>query len=748
MTHTPASGSGNGAGLLGRAVDFLDNLRIRTRLNAGFGVVLALSVFMAGWGLVQMSSMASDMRTMSEENARKMALAARLGDLIRDNGISAMNLFFMIDPTQVKDELAVIDRRKEEVSALIDSLQAYTDAAAARGTLTGSEQERMAALREARAAYSASFEKISEMLQQVGGAMGAQVTLQSETLPALAALVSSVDEIIAHEVGDFELRAAEAEAGYARARLLTILLALLALGLGGLMAYLIARSVADPLARVVDMARELGRGHLSHRLHLHRRDEIGDLAGAMDRFAADLQEHVLAAIDRLSRGDLAVQIEQSDEDDEIAPVLWRIRDSLQGLVDELGQLTRAARDGRLDARADAGRLEGSYREIADGVNAILEAVVAPIEEALSVLERMAQRDLSVRMEGSYQGDYAKIKAALNQALENLDGALTEVQAAGEQVAAAAEEISSGSQSLAEGSSEQASSLEEVSSSLQEMASMTQQNLANAREAQGIASANEEATTDGRSSMERLSAAMEKIKASSDATARIVKTIDEIAFQTNLLALNAAVEAARAGDAGKGFAVVAEEVRNLAMRSAEAAKDTAALIEESVQNAEEGVGLNNEVLEHLERIDQGAQRAREVMAEIAAASEQQAQGVDQINAAVEQMNGVTQATAASAEESASAAEELTSQAARVRELVQSFRLSAEAAGLIQTSRSARPRRRVSPVAAGVAAVGAAAPKGANGHANGHAGGGKARPGSGKRVEDLIPFDDDDDLLADF
>lgn len=176
------------------------------------------------------------------------------------------------------------------------------------------------------------------------------------------------------------------------------------------------------------------------------------------------------------------------------------------------------------------------------------------------------------------------------------------------------------------------------------------------------------------SMERLSAAMERIKGSSDETARIVKTIDEIAFQTNLLALNAAVEAARAGDAGKGFAVVAEEVRNLAMRSAEAAKDTSALIEESVRNAEGGVEVNGEVLEHLREITVQVEKVTEVMAEISAASEQQTRGIVQVTTAVEQMNQVTQQTAANAEESSSASEELAGQAEEMRGLVGRFVLS--------------------------------------------------------------------------
>jgi methyl-accepting chemotaxis protein len=204
--------------------------------------------------------------------------------------------------------------------------------------------------------------------------------------------------------------------------------------------------------------------------------------------------------------------------------------------------------------------------------------------------------------------------------------------------------------------------------------MTKQNSGSAQEASSLSESARGSTQKGVQSMQRLAGAMEQIKRSSDQTAKIVKTIDEIAFQTNLLALNAAVEAARAGEAGKGFAVVAEEVRNLAMRSAEAAKTTAELIEQAVQNANGGVGLGAEVMQNLSDIEGRIGKVREVAAEIAASAEQQSQGIGQISVAVEQMNEVTQQVAANSEEAASASEELSSQAEVMRGLVGQFRLS--------------------------------------------------------------------------
>jgi methyl-accepting chemotaxis protein len=238
----------------------------------------------------------------------------------------------------------------------------------------------------------------------------------------------------------------------------------------------------------------------------------------------------------------------------------------------------------------------------------------------------------------------------------------------EQTSSASGQVSSASQSLAQGASEQAASVEEVTASIEEMASMTKQNATNANEAKSLA-ANATAGTDkGTEAMGRMSAAIEDIKRSSDETAKIIKTIDEIAFQTNLLALNAAVEAARAGEAGKGFAVVAEEVRNLAQRSAQAAKDTAEMIEGSVKNADNGVAISTEVATLLDEISGNNRQVNDLVAEIAAASNEQAQGIDQINTAVGQMDQVTQSNAANAEESASASEELSAQAEQLNDVV--------------------------------------------------------------------------------
>ena len=237
-----------------------------------------------------------------------------------------------------------------------------------------------------------------------------------------------------------------------------------------------------------------------------------------------------------------------------------------------------------------------------------------------------------------------------------------------QVASASNQVSSSSQSLAQGASEQAASLEEIGSSLKEMSSMTRRTAETAQQATLLSSQAKTSAENGNEAMGKLARAIEDIQKASAETAKIVKTIDQIAFQTNLLALNAAVEAARAGEAGKGFAVVAEEVRNLAMRSAEAAKTTSLLIEGSVASSANGVVIALEAGKTLSEIQLSVDKVNGLIAEIAAASQEQSQGIGQVAQAVQQMDQVTQSNAATSEESAAAAEELSSQSEQLRSLV--------------------------------------------------------------------------------
>lgn len=254
---------------------------------------------------------------------------------------------------------------------------------------------------------------------------------------------------------------------------------------------------------------------------------------------------------------------------------------------------------------------------------------------------------------------------ITRPISRIIGGLTE---GATQVASASAQISTSSQSLAEGASEQAAGIEETSSSIEEMSSMTRQNADNAKQANTLMTETSKVVGEANESMGQLTESMKEISSASEETAKIIKTIDEIAFQTNLLALNAAVEAARAGEAGAGFAVVADEVRNLAVRAAGAAKNTSNLIEGTVKKIKNGSEIVSKTNEAFEKVAAGAKRVGELVGEISAASQEQSQGIEQINKTASEMEKVIQKNAANAEESASAAEEMSSQAYQMKEFV--------------------------------------------------------------------------------
>jgi methyl-accepting chemotaxis protein len=290
-----------------------------------------------------------------------------------------------------------------------------------------------------------------------------------------------------------------------------------------------------------------------------------------------------------------------------------------------------------------------------------------------------------------------ITRSTNRALRRVADTIQDGSA---QVVTAAAQVSGASQSLAEGASEQASSLEQTSASLEEMASMTRRNTESAEQAREVAAQTRTSADAGMVRMQEMQRAMDAIKASSDDVAKIVRTIDDIAFQTNILALNAAVEAARAGEAGMGFAVVADEVRNLAQRSAASAKETSSKIEEAIDRSAKGVALCRDVAQSLGQIVENARKVDSIVAEIATASKEQGQGVEQVNGAIGQMDKVTQANAGNAEENASAAEELNAQAVAMREAVVDLRrLIDRQAGGSETPAATGERESADALAAG-------------------------------------------------
>ncbi len=451
---------------------------------------------------------------------------------------------------------------------------------------------------------------------------------------------------------------------------------LIALAALGFLAVGTVRSITGAMQQLSGVAREIAAGRIEQTVAIDSRDEIGQLADAF-RHMIEYVGGIAHAADRLAAGDLEARVAPRSEQDVLSQNMNRAADTLRAIIGEAQQLIAAGRAGKLSQRGDASKFEGAYRELIAGTNALLDAVVEPVRAAREVLEAVAERDLTVRVEGEYQGEHAAVTQALNTALDNIEGAFASLSATITQVNAAGAEIGSGSSELASGSSDQAGALDQVTQRLQAVDERTKENAHDASEGRTAMERVRTVTEEGVQRMNTLAAAVAEIKRSADDTAKIVKSIDEIAFQTNLLALNAAVEAARAGDAGRGFAVVADEVRSLAIRAADAARNTASLIEQSVQKAEQGVTLNQSVSRRLGEIREGVESASGMMANIAQKTVEQTQDLAEITAAMSQIGSLTQRTAANAEEFAGASAELSAQAGEMQDLAQRFRVSTSA-----------------------------------------------------------------------
>lgn len=343
------------------------------------------------------------------------------------------------------------------------------------------------------------------------------------------------------------------------------------------------------------------------------------------------------------------------------------------VLDEISRVATLLKGGNLEIRFNPDNAHGKTKQALNEFNAAIDAILAPVNEAMSVLENISNGNLSAEVVGNYFGEHEQMKKVLNTTLGALNDLIGKVANSVNQVLNGSQQVASSSQSLSDDATKQASSMEEVTASMTQMGSQTKQNAENAAQANQFATAARNAASEGDAQMQQMLGAMDEINEASDNIAKIIKVIDEIAFQTNLLALNAAVEAARAGVHGKGFAVVAEEVRNLAQRSAKAARETTELIGGSVKKVENGTGIAQKTAQALSEIVDGVTKVTNLIGEIATASNEQALGISQVNQSLTQIDEVTQSNTANAEQSASAAEELSSQAEHLKLMLSKFQL---------------------------------------------------------------------------
>jgi methyl-accepting chemotaxis protein len=361
---------------------------------------------------------------------------------------------------------------------------------------------------------------------------------------------------------------------------------------------------------------------------------------------------------------------------------------------EVEQVIAAAARGELTGRIRVEGKEGFVRTMSEGLNRLLDEVSNALTQLSDVLQKIAQGDLTRRIEGEKEGVFGQLSGDANRTAEQLQDLLLQIRHSADAINTAAKEIATGNSDLSSRTEEQASSLEETASSMEQLTSTVKQNAENARQANQLAVNASDVARHGGEVVSQVVHTMSAINASAKKIVDIISVIDGIAFQTNILALNAAVEAARAGEQGRGFAVVATEVRNLAQRSAAAAKEIKSLISDSAEKVQAGSELVDQAGSTMQEVVTAVKRVTDIMSEISAASAEQSSGIEQVNQAVTQMDETTQQNAALVEQAAAAAESLQEQAGNLAQAVSVFKV-ADGVGAVATTSTLPPARSAAP-----------------------------------------------------
>ena len=431
-----------------------------------------------------------------------------------------------------------------------------------------------------------------------------------------------------------------------------------------------------PIGEGNRVLRLISGGNLRERMEITCKGDHQAMKEAVNGVHTWLTE-LITYVKKIANGDLSAAMEKASPDDQIHESLVLVKTNIAALVADVVTISDATVEGRLHVRVDASRHQGENRTVVDGLNAVMEAVSAPVRDLREVLGALEGGDLSVSMDKHYAGTFDELKIAVNSTITRLSQVVAEVNGGAHALAAASEQVNSTAQSLSQAASEQAASIEETSASIEQMTASIAQNSDNAKVTDGIAGKAARDAVDGGESVDATAAAMKQI-------AKKIRIIDEIAFQTNILALNAAIEAARAGEHGKGFAVVAREVRTLAERSQLASREIRELANTSVDMAEKAGKLLAEIVPSI-------RQTSDLVQEIAAASSEQSSGVSQINAAVNQLSQTTQHNASSSEQLAATAEEMSTQAEQLQQTMAFFKFNAVPSPQVPATRTVGARQ---------------------------------------------------------
>ena len=694
------------------------NMRVAMKLGLGFGFVALLLAAIVLVGIANMAGMNEATRSIVEDRYAQIDLANKVISNTLNNGRTMRNMVMVDDPAEIERNRQDVLKRRGENREYLATLDKMATTAKGREVMEGIKQARELTNPK----YDQFFalakkdrKAATEFLVKDFGPANTQYTQKLNLMSALQneAMVDSGKQAAEH---------------YHATRLTMMAVGAIALLSAAVIAYLITSSLVRQLGgepgKAAEIANRIAAGDLSTEIALKPGDRTslmaamqqmtasiqllvadatqlagaaveGQLASRADtsKHQGDFQKIVLGVnqtldavigplnvaagyVERIAKGDIPPRITDSYNGDfnTIKNNLNICVDAVDALVSDVRMLVTAAGEGSLDTRADAARHQGDFRKIVEGVNATLDGVILPLNEAVAVLVDMEKGDLTKAVKGDYKGQLRDFKNTINNTVDKLAQIIAEVNTTAETLASATGQVSSTAQSLSQASTEQAASVEETSASVEQMSASIKQNTENATVADSMSAEGTRKAAEGGQAVTETVAAMKQI-------AKKIGIIDDIAYQTNLLALNAAIEAARAGEHGKGFAVVAAEVRKLAERSQVAAQEIGQLAGNSVGLAEKAGKLLDEIVP-------ATKKTADLVQEITAASQEQTIGVEQVNSAMGQLSQVTQQNASASEELAATAEEMSGQARNLQQVMAFFSI-ADSQGKTAPAAAARP-----------------------------------------------------------
>jgi methyl-accepting chemotaxis protein len=705
-------------------MNYLRNVRVAWRLGLGFGLLLLLVAAVVATGATASVVQKRAMQQVVDVSVAKVRLLSQMLDANNQMMVVRREMLIRQGEDRGHDEQRIADlvKRYEASWTAYQALPSDADGKAIAETIA------------AKRAIARPLNKQTSELMEQGDYPGAVALTLGPVQEAANGWNKALSDGVDFEEKESRNAAAEAIRLGERSLLQLLVLGGVALLVGIGASVMIGRSLTGPLARAVNLAERLSKGQLDQEFRLGGRDELTQLGEAMASVRQSVQaaigaqlqmaeQHEAGAIryrmdasafpgdfgrmvqatnslveshvqvellmaevmQRYAIGDLSRDLpDYPGEKGTLTRTLAAVKQSLMAINAQIDELARAARAGDFSMRGDAAAFQYQFKAMVEHLNGMMASSQASIADVSDVLRAISHGDLTARMDGEYDGVFARMRDDANTTTAQLTGIVRGIQVAADSINNAAQELAAGNNDLSRRTEQQAANLEEAAASMEELTSTVRQNAELARQADSEAHAAGAAVRETEQAMAQMASVMGEIDQSSARISEISTVIDGIAFQTNILALNAAVEAARAGEQGRGFAVVASEVRTLAQRAGVAAKEIKELIEDAAAKVKSGLAVTVESEAAIARVAQASSRTTQLMSDIAAASKEQAAGIEQVNQVVVQMDQVTQQNAALVEEATAASRALEEQAHALTTSVSVFKVEGAAA-------SAVPRR---------------------------------------------------------